>query len=220
MEEAEATLPNPFESGDVLLPDIADDSALLASLSEAITESEQPKHPNFPACFPIVYHSIAQEIPPRYASVVSFCLFGLRSFGFTLILTIIAQLFSDRIDSIYIFQWRELILSVFIFIVCWSALAYGQYFPVYVCARDEARSTSLVPFQFFTIFVMLFMLLGIPGTGMIGIWYTIIAFQAGQQINRVFAVAITITHIVNIIVQVVLVILFAQFSRLPRRHRT
>lgn len=217
-DNAPETLPNPFEDQNTLIADQNDASPLLASLTETIADQSDMRRPNFPMCFPIVYHNISQEIQPRYQSLVRFSLFACRSFGLVLFLTLVAQVFSDQIDSVYIFRWRELILSVFIFILCWSALAYGQYFPLYVCARDEKRNIGLIPFQFFTIFVMIFMFLGIPGTGMIGVWYTILSFQRGAVVNRLFAVTITALHVVNIIMQIALLILFGQLAKLPQRR--
>lgn len=204
-------LPNPFKSAS------AEITPLIESISETISDGDPAKAPNFPPCMPIVYHSVGLEIPQKYSYIVRFALIGVKSFFWTALCSVIAQVFSDRIKSVYIFRWREIILSVFVLLICPIALLYGQYFPLYRSIRDERRDRSLIPFQMFTIFVMLFMLLGIPGTGVVGVGYTVVAFQCGDLVNKIFGVVLSVWHLVNVAIQVVLILLIGPFANLPRR---
>lgn len=213
LEERQA-LPNPFESNSAMSTEV---DPIVESISESISEGPPAKPPNFPAIMPIVYHSVGLEIPQKYSYIVRFAYIGVKSFFWCLLLSVIAEVFSDKIRSVYIYRWRELILSAFILLICPIGLLYGQYFPLYCSIRDEKRSRALVPFQMFTIFVMVFMLLGIPGTGIVGIGYTVVAFQCGTIVNKIFGVICSLWHLVNVVMQAVLLVLIGPFANLPRR---
>lgn len=214
-ESTQSALPNPFEAPQKL-SDFNEAHPLIESISEAIAKGEPAKEPNFPSFFPVVYHNL-NEIPKRYTGVLSLCLFGCKSFFWVLLTTVFAQIFSNRINSVLIFRWREMILSVFMLIICPLALLYAQYYPLYVSIRDEKMKHSLVPFQFFTIFVMVFMGLGLPGSGMIGLWYTIITFHEGAGVNQLFSTLITLWHLANVVIQIIIVVLISPFMSAPRR---
>ena len=211
MIEQKMSLPNPFDN----TPDFTNqnDRILLDNINESMPLTDtSSKKPNFPSFYPIVYHSIGLEIPQKYSFITRLCYNGMRSFTMALALSVIAEFFSGSIDSLMIVMWREIVLSLFIFFICPAALCYGQYYPLYCAIRDEKPNPTLTPFQFFTIFVFFFLLIGIPGTGIIGIGYLIVSFRCGSLVNKIFSIIITIWHLFNFIIQFMLLFLITPIN--------
>jgi hypothetical protein len=163
--------------------------------------------PNFPSFFPLVYHNINQEIPQKYSNLVRLSLAAAKSFFYSTFCTVLAQFFSDQIDSDLIFRWREMVLSTFVLLLCPLSLLYGQYWPLYRSIRDETIGRSLVPFQVVCVFVMAFVLAGVPGSGMIGVGYAIVAFRSGETVNKVAATVLTFWQFANTILQLIVLFL-------------
>ncbi|KAK8870455.1 hypothetical protein M9Y10_008337 [Tritrichomonas musculus] len=211
--EQKVALPNPFDSTPEYrtneVPGILDNQNFNDSMPVSDTTA---KKPNFPSIFPVVYHNIGLEIPQKYSFICRLCLYEARSFFFVLLFSFIAGCFSGSIDSYLIVKWREVVLSLFILIICPIALLYGQYYPLYCAIREERPNSSLVPFQFFTIFVFFFILIGIPGTGLIGIGYLIVCFRQGKLVNQIFSTLITIWHFLNFVIQFILLFLISPIN--------
>ncbi|OHT04957.1 hypothetical protein TRFO_27465 [Tritrichomonas foetus] len=212
MIEQKVALPNPFDS----TPDYVQQNDSLFetnNISESLPITDTTgKKPNFPSVFPIVYHSINLEIPQKYSFITRLCYNETSSFFLVTLLTLIAECFSGQIESSMIVMWREIVLSLFILIICPAALVYGQYYPLYCAIRDERPNPTLIPFQFFTIFIFFFILVGIPGTGIIGIGYLIVCYRCGQLINKIFATLITIWHFFNFVIQFMLLFLISPIN--------
>jgi hypothetical protein len=188
--------------------DIADDPPLLEALSQEISGPGFSAHrPNFPVCCPVVYHNIAKEIPQKYGPVIRISFVAARSFFWSLIATLIVQLFSHRIASPLVPRWREIVMSVFSVLVLPAALLHSQYYPLYCALRDEYLRRGLVLLQFVVIFVHFFALIGVPGSGFVGALYAIVAFRCGDTLTKALSVAVTVWHLVNLVLQVVVLAL-------------
>lgn len=209
--EQKVSLPNPFDASSTLHTEAANvlDNPLHDSMPIPDTTA---KKANFPALFPVVYHSIGLEIPQKYSFICRMCFNETRSFLFVMIVSFFAECFSGQIDSYLIVKWREIVLSLFLLLICPAALVYGQYYPLYCAIRDEKPNSSLIPFQFFTIFVFFFILIGIPGTGLIGIGYMIVCYRCGQLVNQILATLITVWHFLNFVIQFILLFLISPIN--------
>jgi hypothetical protein len=61
------------------------------------------------------------------------------------------------------------------------------------------------------------MLIGIPGTGLIGIGYTIVAYRYGQVLNKIGATILTFWQFANVILQVIVLFLLLPLEN-PSGH--
>jgi len=212
-------LPNPFET--VGLTEINPDCDALMSAFSSETrgfDSGLPRHsPNFPAIYPVVYHNIAQDIPARHSLSIRLSFFAARSFSLSLILNFICALFSSSIQSSTVERWREIILSGFLVLVGPVLIFRCQYFPLYFSVRDERPSSSLVPMQFFVIFCFLFVLMGVPGSGIAGIWYVVVALRFGTFSNKVLSILFAAWSFVNVITEVIVLLAVVSLSGAPIR---
>ena len=194
--EEKALLPNPFDSK--IDPMVPHESLI----HEDTTCQQTNQKPNFPFFFPIIYHNIKNDIPQKYSNAVRFGYYGFCSFSLNLLISFLSQCFSGFIQSYLIVPWREIIMSLFTLLIAPLTLFYCQYYPIYISARDNERNTALVPIQFFVIFILFFLFIGVPGTGVIGIGYTIISFKYGGLVNKILSFVSTTWGFVNIVLQV------------------
>jgi hypothetical protein len=211
------TLPNPFEP--TPMADIApDDDSLLAALSQEIAgegSTLRRCRPNFPSLCPVVYHNITQEIPARHSFTVRLSFFAARSVSVSLFVNFMCSMLSGSMKSSTIEWWREVVLSAFAVLVCPVALFHVQYFPLYFSVRDEQPNGSLIPLQFFVIFSLFFFFVGVPGSGVIGAGYSIVAFRYGTFWNQFCSVVITLWHIVNVILEILVLLMMNALSHGP-----
>jgi hypothetical protein len=211
------TLPNPFEA--TPMADIApNDDSLLAALSQQIAADGsilRRRRPNFPSLCPVVYHNITQEISARHSFPVHLSLFAARSVSVSLFVNFMCSMQSGSIKSSTIECWREVVLSAFAVLVCPIALFHVQYFPLYFSVRDEQPKGSLIPLQFFVIFCLFFLVVGVPGSGIIGAGYSIVAFRYGTFWNQLYSVVITLWHIVNVILEIIVLLTMNALSQGP-----
>jgi hypothetical protein len=201
-----APLPNPFELSSV--HGIPDNPPILEALSQEISGPGFTAHrPNFPVCCPVVYHNIAKEIPQKYGPVIRISFVAARSFFWVLLATPMVQLFAHRIDSPLVPQWREMVMSVFLLLLLPAALLHSQYYPLYCALRDEYLRRGLVLLQFVVLFVHFFALIGVPGSGFVGVGYAIVAFRCGDAVTKALSVTVTVWHLVNLVLQIVVLAL-------------
>jgi hypothetical protein len=211
------TLPNPFEA--TPMADIApDEDSLLAALSQEIAgegATLRRRRPNFPSLCPVVYHNITQDIPARHSFPVRLSFFAARSVSVSLFVNFICSMLSGSIKSPTIECWREVVLSAFAVVVCPVALFHVQYFPLYFSVRDEQPNDSQILLQFFVIFCLFFLVIGVPGSGVIGAGYSIVAFRYGTFRNQFCSVVITLWHTVNVILEIIVLMMMNTLSRGP-----
>ena len=92
-------------------------------------------------------------------------------------------------------------MSIIMLLACPILMFYCQYWPIYTAARDETSNHGIIISQNAVLIAMGIMLLGIPGTGMIGIGYTILCWNSGQLSNVIIACVFTGWHSMNIILE-------------------
>jgi hypothetical protein len=200
--DAPAALPNPFETQPIPIDSI-DEPPLMEALSQEIAAAGFARHPpNFPFCCPVVYHSISKEIPQKQAGFVRLCLTSAVSFCGALIVNVIAQFFSGRIESSLVPMWREIVMSVFALLVYPAVLLHAQYFKLYLAVRDDQPEQGIVLAQFVVIFVHFFVVIGVPGSGLIGVGYLVVAIRCGDGVTKGLAGVMTVWHFVNLCLQV------------------
>ena len=149
--EDKSLLPNPFDTK--IHPMIPNEGIL-----QEKTEYSTDKKKNFPFFFPVFYHNISLEIPQNSSSGVRFCLFSFYSFVLYLLCSLITNIFSGKIDSYIIIQWREILLDSVMLILLPIILMYCQYYPIYCSAKDNAKNQKLIHLQFVVIFCFFFFL--------------------------------------------------------------
>lgn len=82
--------------------------------------------------------------------------------------------------------------------------------------RNETYNTCLIFVQIFTIFILLIDLLGIPGTGTIGIIYLYATFDLGTPVNEFFATVVSIWHFSNFILEIVIYVMMRPLFQTKR----
>ena len=201
-ENETISLPNPFAQASQSLNLI--DSPDLEGLEREMG-NEQEKPPNFPSFYPLVYHSISTEIPHNYSFVVKFAYSSAWFFTFYCIFQFIFTIFAAGVKHFRLSPARDIFLALAIVLILPVLLFYLQYYPFYCSLRDEQpQSKGLVAVQIYVIFILLIILIGIPGTGCIGIWWTIIMKKNRHWFLTILGVALCIWDALNIIAQICL----------------
>lgn len=160
-----------------------------------------PAAPNFPFFCPVMRHSIAEDIPQKHRRTVRFCFISALSFLFSLLFSFAAQFCAHRINSFLIVQWREALLALILLLFCPAALLYTQYFPLYRAARRDRGKRALLYVQLMVVLLCFVLVVGIPGSGAIGVGYLIVAWKYGTHTNRVLAAAATAWNALNLALQ-------------------
>ena len=203
-ENETISLPNPFAQ--------ATQSSLLAESTdleglERELRNDQEKEPNFPSFYPIVYHSISAEIPRNFAFIIKFAYFSACFFTLYCVFQFLVILFSFTIKTELFAPWRDIVLGLCTLLILPALLFYAQYYPFYCAVRDErTQKTHLVLVQTYVVFILILILIGFPGTGTVGIWWTIIVKDTGSWFFSLLGSILCIWNIISIIFQFYLLI--------------
>lgn len=172
-ENETISLPNPFAAA--ALAGLPPDSADLEGLEREMS-TKQEKQPNFPSIYPLFYHSISTEIPQNYHFVIKMAYLAARSFTFFCIFQFFGSFLTFSFENAEISPISNIVLSFSLLVVLPALLFYVQYYPLYCALRDDdCRAEKLIYVQIYVIFVQILIMIGIPDTGCIGIWWTIVA---------------------------------------------
>lgn len=220
--ESQSTFSNPFDSSVVVGGENLESSSLenISRESEK-NQSEDSSIPNFPSFYPLFYHNIGFEIPPKRMFVVKLNFFTAISISLSLAFSFIGALFSflfNFCQGLTCFHpGKEIFLSIINCIVYTSLLFYNQYYPFYISMRDETSNNSLIIVQLFTIFIILVNFIGIPGTGSIGVIYLYASFESGTIVNQFFAFVLSFWHFANFLLEIVLFFLMRPLFKTSRQ---
>ena len=135
--EPKSTFSNPFDSvvsanGESLEP------SSLENVSREIEKNsnENDYIPNFPSFYPLFYHNISFEIPPKRMFVVKLNFFTAVSITFSLLFTFVGSLFSFLMATCKELNCfnvgKEIFLSFVNCIVGTALLFYNKYYPFYI----------------------------------------------------------------------------------------
>jgi hypothetical protein len=196
-ENLPSPLPNPFDVSQDWERELIEPSVL----AEPVAVRPELRAPNFPFFFPLIYHNIDAEIPSVQVKTVKLMFYGATSFAFNLFFCFLTSFFSANLQSepaLTSFHFsKEFVMSLFFFLVFSPLIFYVQYFPFYDSARGNSVSKSARIIQLFVMGIICVFLLGIPGTGMVGILYAVAAFRSDSSISRFLASIATVWHGVN-----------------------
>lgn len=197
------TLPNPFAASQ---QQTVESSDLEGLERESVTNNAHI--PNFPSFYPVVYVDLNAEIPHNFWSFFKLMYVSALSFTGACIFQIFVQFFGFAIN----YHWfkcpikdvfMSLVLAVFLPILLFS----NQYYSFYCSIRDENPNFRFGLLQTFVIAALLIIIIGIPGSGCVGIWWLDIAANYGSAASVLFGVLVTIWHIINLILQFVVLII-------------
>ena len=219
--ESKSTFSNPFDSSVVVSGESLDSNSLENISREAdANQRENSSVPNFPPFYPLIYHNIRFEIPPKRLFIVRLNFFTAISIIISLAFSFIGSLFSFLFDScneLTCFHVGKEIFLSFVNCIVWTAiLFYNQYYPFYTSMRDETSNNSLIIVQLFTIFILLVFLIGIPGTGFIGVVYLYASFESGTVVNRFFGFVLSFWHFINLLLEIVIFFLMRPHLKTSR----
>ena len=206
-QNSKETLPNPFDLSGL---DNLQDSLVLEGLEREMNHNSENinRNPNFPPFLPVIDVNIASDIPSRKQLQIYMMFASAISFSLSLIFSILVSLFSSSLSEnsslASMHWWKELIMSIFHAAVFPAALFYVQFWPWYKAIRDESGYQSMATIQIFVIVVHAIFVLGLPGTGMIGVVYLVAAFSSGGTVLTALSAVVSIWHALNLVLQFVI----------------
>ena len=195
-------LPNPFDlSGMTGSPD----GSVLEGLERELhpNSDESNRRPNFPPLCPVISINISCDISPRRQRDVRIMLFGAISHSLVLLFSVFIAILSSPLSggSVTAFHWwKELLMSLFYMLVFPGALFFCQFWPFYRSCRDDVPLRSHAV-QVIVLIVHGIFLIGLPGTGMVGIVYAVAAVQTGTGLLAGLATVASLWHALNFGVQ-------------------
>lgn len=218
-------LPNPFDLNTKGHSTSSEPQILDGIIHELNHEArDNLQTPNFPYFYPLVYHNINLEISQKRSFLARTAYFFTRSTSLSLLLQFISSFFSYQIDvegSLSGFHViKEIFLSLFILFIGTSLIYYVQYYSFYCSIRDETPNSTALPMQVYTIITLSVLVLGIPGTGTIGLIYTYLAFQKGKWLIQFLSVVVTIWQSLNLIGEIIVYFLIRPVFKPVEEHET
>lgn len=219
--EPKSTFSNPFDSAINVSGEGLEPSSLenLSRESEK-SQNENESNPNFPSFYPLFYHNISFEIPPKRMFTVKLNFFTAISITLSLLFSFVGSLFSFLITTckeLTCFNvGKEIFLSFVNCVLGTTLLFYNQYYPFYVSMRNETSNNALIIVQVVVIFVLLINFIGIPGTGSIGIVYLYASFESGTVVNQFFGFVATLWHLVNLLLEIAVFFLMRPLFKTSR----
>ena len=219
--ESKTNFSNPFDSS-VVVGGEGLESSSLENISRESDKNQNDNNsiPNFPPFYPLFYHNIGFDIPPKRMFITKLNFFTALSITFSFLFSFVGALFSFLFDSCQgltcFHPGKEIFLSLTNCIIFISLLFYNQYYPFYISMRDETSNNSLIIVQLFTIFILLLNFIGIPGTGSIGVIYLYASFESGTVVNQFFGFVSSFWHFANLLLEIAIFFLMRPIFKTSR----
>jgi len=203
MNEETMALPNPFA-----VANDPNDSPDLELLTRETDGNDERRPFSFPVFYPLAYHNISLEIPQKYSFIVRLSYYSAYSIVFSMFFSFLASLMTTLREVFLSFTW--MILYSFLFL-------YVQYYPLYTSIKSEIPSQKIVPVQYAMIFFLLPLVIGLPGTGMIGFVYLSNAYSLGSSFSIMLSFIISIWNTINIVSEIAILFLIVPLFTLSGR---
>ena len=181
-----------------------------------------PKPKNWPRCMPFIRHSIKEDIPPEFRTIMKLMLFHcfyVLVFLFTsLITTLIEMLTGGSVRDVIIAFISS--IGTPVWIVVWGVLAFTLYAFLYKSIAHNKRG-YLIAFSIGTVIEILmsiYVSVGFPLYAPLGIWSVFMGVSTG---TAVVAFIVNIAFVINTAFLIVaFVIILARYPKLAQRYQT
>lgn len=199
------SLPNPFAAPQSQTTESLDLEGL-----ERETDRTTKHLLNFPSFYPVAYHNVTAQIPQNYWPYFKLMYNAAVSFTYACIFQVIVSFFTFTIKSnspLSEAPFKDVFMSIVLAIFLPALLFSNQYYPYYCSIRDERADFKLSLIQTFILIGFVVLLIGVPGSGAIGIWWVIIAINSNSILAAVLGVILIIWQLCNFALQIMCLVL-------------
>lgn len=209
--EDSKALPNPF---DITSRSLDEQGNFLEGLEKETENDNQRGEPNFPLFFHFVYHDIDKDISPKCRYLIHLAYIGANLISSNFLVSFLSSFSVLSFSKFPVSPYQHIIMSFINALVIIPGIYFIQYYPLYLTFKESNSNRAFIYIQILLLILHVIFLFGPSGTGLMGILYCIISLKSSDSLFiHSLTVVLTIWHLVDFILEGILLILLIPFLK-------